>query len=203
MIPKCAAPENLNQFRPISLCNVLVKVVTKVLANRLQPLMPKLIRPFQASFIPGRSTADNIIAVQEAVHTLSKRKGSKGGFILKVDLEKAYDRIEWEFLDKVLPFTGFTPAYCALIRHCISSTSLALCWNGELLPSFTPTRGLRQSDPLSPYLFVLCMEVLGQSIQQAVDQNVWQPVRLARQGPTLSHIFFADDLLLFGEASFS
>lgn len=203
LIPKCDAPEDLHQFRPISLCNVLVKVVTKVLSNRLQPLMATLTGPCQTSFIPGRSTVDNIIVVQEAVHTLSKRKGSKGGFILKVDLEKAYDRVEWTFLDRVLPVTGFSSTFYALIRHCISSTSLAVCWNGEFLPSFTPLRGLRQGDPLSTYLFVLCMEVLGQSIQQAIDRNAWRPVRLARQGPVLSHIFFADDLLLFGEASFS
>lgn len=89
LLPKCTAPINLNQFRPISLSNVLVKVVSKVLATRLKPLMSKLTGPFQTSFIPGRQPSNNITAAQEAIHSLRRRKGLKGGFVLKVDLEKA------------------------------------------------------------------------------------------------------------------
>lgn len=100
LIPKGAAPDRLNQCRPIALCNVLVKIVSKFLANRLRPLMAKLTGPFQASFIPGRSTVDNVIVAQEVVHSLQRRKGCKGGFVLKVDLEKAYDRVQWSFCGK-------------------------------------------------------------------------------------------------------
>lgn len=107
LIPKRDQPETLNQFRPISLCNVLCKVVSKVLANRLKPLMSMLARKFQVSFIPALSTVDNIVIAQELLHSLKNRKGRKGSFILKVDLEKAYDRIDWDFLRQVLNFTGF------------------------------------------------------------------------------------------------
>lgn len=165
--------------------------------------MARLTGKYQSSFIPGRSTFDNIMIAQEVIHSLSKRKGRNGGMMLKVDLEKAYDRIEWSFLREVLSFSGFQSHFCDLILNCISSASLSVSWNGAVLPPFKPTRGLRQGDPLSPYLFVLCMEVLGQTISRAVELKTWTPVRLARPGPMVSHIFFADDLLLVGEASFS
>lgn len=86
---------------------------------------------------------------------------------------------------------------------CIKSVSLGIRWNGDILEPFQPSRGLRQGDPLSPYLFVLCMEVLSQNITRHVDTKSWTLVKLARCGPHLSHVFFADDLLLFSEASFA
>lgn len=178
-------------------------MVSKILANRLKPMMIKLTGLTQASFIPGRSTVDNIIIAQELVHSLSKRKGKNGAFVLKVDLEKAYDRVDWTFLRAILDATSFKAELISLIMDCVTSTSLSICWNGEALEPFTPSRGLRQGDPLSPYLFVLCMEVLGHSINEGVERKQWSAVSVSRGGPKLSHIFFADDLLLFGEASFS
>lgn len=155
LIPTGETPETLSQFRPISLCNVLSKVVTKILANRLKPIMPKLTGKYQSSFILGRSTIENIVVAQEALHTLQKRKGFNGGFILKVDLEKAYDRIDWSFLRKVLDYTGFNVGLKELIMECISTTRLQVGWNGQVTEPFMPTRGLRQRDPLSPYLCVM------------------------------------------------
>lgn len=203
LIPKEQCLKHLSQFRPISLCNVLLKVVTKVLANRLKSVMPKLTGPQQSSFIAGRSTLDNITVAQEMIHSLTRRKGNKGGLILKVDLEKAYDRVDWGFLDEVLSITGFNATLIQLIRSCTTSASLSVSWNGALLDPFTPSRGLRQGNPLSPYLFVLCMEVLSQRISQAVATGQWAALTPSRGGPAISHVFFADDLLLFGAASFS
>lgn len=170
LLPKCPSPESLSQFRPISVCNVLVKVVSKVLENCLKPLMSKLTGLCQASFIPGRSTVDNIVIAQEVVHSLMKRKGKKAGFILKVGLEKAYDRIDWVFLQEMLKKSGFGALFRKLILHTITSATLSVCWNGTRLDPLTSSRGLRQGDPLSPYLFVLCMEVLGQAISREVQQ---------------------------------
>lgn len=94
LIPKGDTPYSLNQFRPISLCNVLLKVVSKIPANRLKLLMSKLTNHFQSSFILGRSTTNNIVLVQEVLHSLRWRKGQRGSFILNVDLKKPYDQID-------------------------------------------------------------------------------------------------------------
>lgn len=112
LIPKCTVLESLNQFRPISLCIVMIEVVTKIFANRLKLMMDKLTSRHQTSFIPWRSTVDNITAAQKAIHSLSQKKVANGGFILKVDLEKAYDRVEWSFLEQVLKLSSFGSNLC-------------------------------------------------------------------------------------------
>lgn len=121
---------------------------------------------------------------------------------LKVDLEKAYDRVDWGFLKEVLQVTGFSFTFWDLIMECITRVSLPVSWNGESLEPFQPSQGLRHGDPLSPYLFVLCMEV-SQKFQQVVNSKKWTAVTLGHGGPKISHIFFADEFLLFGRASFS
>lgn len=203
LILKGEAPTSLNKFRPISLCNVLLKLVSKILANRIKPLMLKLTGVHQASFISGRSGVDNAVVAHELVHSMTRRKGPRGGFILKVDLEKAYDRVEWGFLKEVLKCIGLKAELIQLVTGCFYSMKLSVAWNCETLEGFTPSRSLLQGDPLSPYLLVLCMEVLSQMIIKDVDEKKWSPIRAAHDGPSLSHMFFTDDLLLFREASFS
>ena len=95
-------PESITQFRPISLCNVLFKIITKAMVGRLKGIMNKLIGPAQSSFILGRLSAGNIVVVQEAVHSMRRKKGQKGLMLLKLDLEKAYDRVRWDFLEDTL-----------------------------------------------------------------------------------------------------
>lgn len=201
LIPKQDVLECLTHFRPISLCNVVVKIISKVVANHLRPLMAKLTAPNQSSFVPTRQATDNIVLVQEVIHSLKNRKGRKGGLLAKIDLEKAYDRVDLKFLERVLLEVGFSRSLIDLIMYCISSANLSVLWNGHILPAFKPTRGMRQGDPLSPYLFVLCMEVLGQQIQQAVTNGQWKTIKLANDCPSISHLSFADDLLLVREAS--
>uniref|UniRef100_A0A2N9GNJ6 Reverse transcriptase domain-containing protein n=1 Tax=Fagus sylvatica TaxID=28930 RepID=A0A2N9GNJ6_FAGSY len=101
LIPKCVGPESLSQFRPISLCNTVYKIVTKSIVARIRPLLSNLISPFQAAFVPGRRGIDNVIIAQELIHSLHKKKGAKGSFVVKIDLEKAYDRLEWSFIREV------------------------------------------------------------------------------------------------------
>ncbi|KAL5546619.1 hypothetical protein UlMin_006306 [Ulmus minor] len=101
------SPTRVNHYRPISVCNVAYRVITKIIANRLKPLLNKLICPTQNAFVPGRSIHDNSVLVQEAIHSMKKKKGSLGWMALKIDLEKAYDRVSWSFIKEVLVAFGF------------------------------------------------------------------------------------------------
>ena len=201
LIPKCIGPETLNQYRPISLCNTVYKVVTRIIVNRIRPLLSNLISPYQAAFVPGRKGVDNVIIAQELIHSLLKKKGKLGQFVLKIDLEKAYDRLEWSFIREVLLFFKFPTSLVSLILECVSSTSYTILFNGGQMEEFWPSRGIRQGDPLSPYLFILCMEYLSLKIFEACNDKSWKPIKASRNGPPFSHLFFADDLLLCAEAS--
>lgn len=196
-ISKVDAPNTLKDFRPISLCNVLLKIISKVLVRRIRPYLDKFISPFQSSIIPNRGTADNAIIAQEVVHQMHKKKGKKGFLLFKIDLEKAYDRVDWNFLRLTLDDFGFPNQTINLIMSCITSSSLTIKWNSEKLEPFSPNRGIRQGDPMSPYLFVLCMEKLVLLIQEKVQDKKWLPVKIAKDSPVISHLFFADDCLLF------
>jgi hypothetical protein len=104
LIPKCLGPETLSQFRPISLCNTVYKIVTKIIVSRLRPIMGNLVSPFQAAFVPGKRGLDNVVIAQELIHSIHRKNGRMGQLILKLDLEKAYDRLEWDFIREVLTF---------------------------------------------------------------------------------------------------
>lgn len=102
LIPKCDIPNRVSQFRPISLCNVAYKVVTKIITQRLRCIMPYVVSENQSNFVPGRATSDNILVLHEVIHSLNQLKGKKGYMDIKMDLEKAYDRLEWDFVLETL-----------------------------------------------------------------------------------------------------
>ncbi|CAL5349484.1 unnamed protein product [Camellia sinensis] len=189
LIPKVDHPSTMNHFRPISLSNVTMRILSKILVFRVRPFLTKLVNPLQSSFIPGRQATDNIVLVQELLHSMHKSKSSKGAMAIKIDLGKAYDRIEWPFLEQVLNEIGFPFSWITLIMKCVSITQLAILWNGASTSFFQPSRGLRQGDPLSPYLFLFCIKKLGHSILEAVNQKRWKPIKISRQGPKFFHLF--------------
>lgn len=195
-IPKMTSPTSLKEYRPISLCNVL----SKVLVNKIRPHLSSFIGPVQSSFIPNRGTCDNALVTQEVVHHMHNKKGKQGYIMFKIDFEKAYDRVNWDFLKITLHEFGFPEQIVQLILNCTTASRLTLKWNGDKLDSFAPNRGMRQGDPMSPYLFVLCMEKLSLLIRQKVQANLWKPVAISRTGPAISHLFFVNDCLLFAQA---
>jgi hypothetical protein len=107
MIPKVDEPEKVTQFHPISLCNVVYKVISKMLAYRLKSMLPEIISDSQSAFVPGRLITDNILLAYECIHTMKKKKGSKGACAIKLDMHKAYNRVEWVFLEKIMSRLGF------------------------------------------------------------------------------------------------
>ena len=119
---------------------------------------------------------------------------------IKIDLEKAYDKIEWAFIRKMLIAFNFPDNIIDLIMSCVSSVSTSLIFNGGCLESFLPSQGIRQGNPLSPYLYILYMEYLGYLIEEKCEAKLWSLVRALRSGPAFSHIFFANDLVFFPKA---
>ena len=163
--------------------------------------MPNLVSPSQTAFFAGKRGTDNVIVPQELLYAMERMKGRTGYMIIKIDLEKAYDRLEWGFVRNMLSSLNFHMDTVELILSCISTTSVSFLFNGEQLGEFQPSRGLRQGDPLSPYIFILCMEFLSSLINKKCDDGVWGRVKASRNGPGFSHIFFADDLLFFAKAT--
>ena len=200
LIPKIQGPETLGNYRPISLCNSVYKVVTKIIVARLRPFMGNLISPLQTEFVPGRKGVDNAIIAQEIIHSLGKKKGQVGYMALKIDLEKAYDKIEWSFIKEMMVRVNLPTNLIDIIMSCVSTVLTSILINRETTNLIFPSRGLRQGDSLSPYLFILCMDYLSQLIGEKCEAKQWHPVKTSQNGPAFSHLLFADDLLFFAKA---
>ncbi|KAH9802749.1 reverse transcriptase domain-containing protein [Citrus sinensis] len=201
LIPKTPNPESITDFRPIALCNVLYKIVAKMLANRLKLILGSIISDSQSAFIPGRTIIDNIMISAELMHYLKrKRQGKEGAAAFKIDMAKAYDRIEWGFLSAIMLKMGFTPAFVDLIMLYVSTVTYKFPRDGVELGPIVPSRGLWQGDPLSPYLFIICAEGLSLLINHYESAGLLHGVRIARGAPSLTHLFFANDCFLFFKA---
>ena len=202
MIPKVNSPEKVTQFRPISLCNVVYKIIAKMVASRLKVLLPDIISPTQSAFVPGRLITDNILVAYECFHTIkNKRERKEGICAIKLDMHKAYDRVEWPFLKEIMLRPGFRQDCVNFIMQCISMVEYRVRINAEESGSFKPTRGLRQGDPLSPYLFLLCTEGLNALLTHAEEIGTISSVKVCRDAPPITNLLFADDSLILMKAN--
>jgi len=143
LIPKVKNPQEMKQFRPISLCNVIYKICSKVLANRLRSCLDDIISKEQSAFVPGRLITDNVLVAYECTHYLKHKKGKAGACAVKLDMAKAYDRVEWEYLNDIMLKLGFHEMSVALIMKCLTSVSFSVKVNGHLSAVFWPSRGIR------------------------------------------------------------
>ncbi|KAK2395425.1 hypothetical protein QL285_057163 [Trifolium repens] len=201
LIPKHKQPKAPSDFRPIALCNVILKIVTKTIANRIKVILPSIISPHQSAFIPGRLISDNTLMALEVFHYIKHLKNKKKGCVgIKLDMAKAYDRIEWDFLKSTMLSMGFPHKLVNTIMLCVSTVSFSVLVNGQPSPILHPNRGIRQGDPLSPYLFILCADVLSSLIIKKQEEGLIQGIAIAVDAPKITHLFFADDSLIFCRA---
>lgn len=195
LIPKVSHPTSVTEFRPIACCNTLYKCITKLICMRLKRVLPQIISPNQSGFIEGRQIVHNVSILQDLVGVYN-RKSAPPGCLLKVDIRKAYDSVHWEFLKEMLKELNFPNRFIDWIMACVTTPSYSLCINGSTKGFFHGKQGLRQGDPMSPLLFVICMEYLSRLLQYASYQQGYQ-FHYRCKGVRLNHLVFADDLILF------
>jgi hypothetical protein len=184
LIPKTKLPESMGQFRPIALCNVIYKTISKVLANRLKVILPSIISDSQSTFVPGRLITDNIMVAFETLHYMkTKRQGKTTHMAAKLDMSKAYDHIEWCYLETLMLKMGFHFNWVQIIMQCVSTVSYYVLLHGKPTDLITPERGIRQGDPLSPYLFLLCAEGLSTLLRKSEVDHKLCGVVVCRGGP--------------------
>ena len=144
LIPKGNCPQMITEFHPISLCNVIYKLVSKVLANRLKRVLPEVIYDAQSAFVPGRQNTDNVLVAFEVMHCINKkRKGKKGLMAIKLDMSKAYNWVEWAYLEVMMRKLGFQNRWISSMMMCVTTVSYSVLLNGEPRGKIIPTRGLR------------------------------------------------------------
>ncbi|XP_074277953.1 uncharacterized protein LOC141601558 [Silene latifolia] len=195
LIPKGNSPATMMDYRPISCCSIIYKTISKILTSRLKKVMPLIVGKEQSAFVGERSIFDNTLLANELVRGYG-RKYKTPRCMIKVDIRKAFDTVNWSFLKSVLPLFGIPSQFCHWILTLITSPRYSLRINGAFVGYFEGKRGLRQGDPLSPLLFVLCMEILSRILRRITQFNhfSYHP-KCVRIYPT--HLIFADDLLVF------
>ena len=143
LIPKVKDPEKMFDFRQISLCNVIYKIISKVLANRLKPVLPRIISPTQSAFVLGRLITNNVLVAYEMLHTMhARKKGKKGSMALKLDISKAYNLVKWQFLQGIMEKIGFPTQWIERVMGCVTTASFSILVNGKPYGMVHPSRGI-------------------------------------------------------------
>ncbi|GJT38145.1 RNA-directed DNA polymerase, eukaryota [Tanacetum coccineum] len=186
----------VKDFRPISLIGSIYKIIAKILANRLVGVLGDIVNEVQSAFIVERQILDGPFIINEVMQWCSSKK--KQAVIFKVDFEKAYDSVRWDFLDDVLTKFGFGNKWRVWIQSCLRSSRGSIIINGSPTEEFQFFKGLKQGDPLAHFLFILIMESLHLSFQRVVDADMFTGIKLS-PSLNLSHMFYADDVVFVGQ----
>ncbi|KAL5579343.1 hypothetical protein UlMin_011785 [Ulmus minor] len=202
LIPKLNSPKRVMDFRPISLCTALYKIVAKCLAKRLSMSLDSVISDSQSAFVGGRLIHDNVLVAFEGIHSMRRgRFGNGNKAALKLDMSKAFDRVEWIFIEEVMLQLGYDKRWVEKVMKCVSSMSFSFLLNGEVCGNIVPSRGIRQGDPLSPFLFLFCSEGLTSLLVKAELDGRLKGLIFGRNEVTVSHLLFADDSFMFLDAN--
>ncbi|WVZ96120.1 hypothetical protein U9M48_041796 [Paspalum notatum var. saurae] len=195
LIPKVGDASKIQQYRPICLLNVSFKIFTKVATNRIAKIAHKIIRPSQTAFLPGRNIMEGAVVLHETLH--ERHRKNLNGIIFKIDFEKAYDKVRWDFLQQTLRMKGFSTTWCNWIKSFVQGGNVTINVNGQNGSYFQTRKGLRQGDPLSPILFNIVADMLAIIINRAKSEGKVNGVipHLVEDG--LSILQYADDTVIF------
>lgn len=196
LILKKYKPTDCQDFRPISLCNFSHKVISKILADRLSVMLPFIISREQTEFVKGRSMHENISLAHEMIATIDN-KVARGNIAIKLDMAKAYDRVNWRFLLRVLKHFGFSNIWIDMIFRLISNCWYSVSINRKTGGFFRSSRGLRQGDPLSPALFIIAHDAFSRRLSKLRLRGHIKKFSDKRDSLPLSDLFYADDSLIF------
>nr|KAJ0206565.1 hypothetical protein LSAT_V11C500248820 [Lactuca sativa] len=199
LAPKIKDPLSLNDFRPIRLIGCLNKIISKVLSNRTKLVIGGIIGDEQSVYMDGRCILDGPLMINE-VCSWAKRTRRKI-LLFKVDFDKAFDSLNWQYLDPILEQMGFGNKWRRWIQGCLNSSRASVLINGFPTKEVSITKGVRQGDPPSPYLFIIAMEGLSVAIKSACDKGIFKGIQISGNGPSLSHLFYADDVFAIGATS--
>lgn len=196
MIPKVSSPATFADMRPISLCNFIYKIISRVISSRLECILPRIISPNQGAFVKGRNIVETISMASEMMKEIG-RKVRGNNIILKLDMEKAYDKMEWDFILSVMKSFGFCNRFCSFISMMLSNCWFSVLFNGSPTGFFKSSRGVRQGDPIAPALFIIAEEALSRGITSLFNCGKVQHFQVPRGCPPVTHLLYADDTLIF------
>lgn len=193
LISKKKVPTSTGDLRPIAPCNVSHKLISKVLANRMKAMLDMNISN-QSAFIPGRLITKNIMISCEVFHYLKrKRVGKEGYMAVKLDMSKAYDRVEWSFVEEIMGKMGFDVRWTKLLIQCFSIVRYKVIHGGKKMSHIVQTRGIRQGGPISPYLFTICHEGFTGLINDYIHIGWIHGCCVANGAPSILHMLFTDN----------
>jgi hypothetical protein len=198
LIPKSNKPLSFSDYRSIALCNLCYKIVTNIITKRIRPILSRSLSEEQLGFLKGHQILDSIGTTQECLHSIKAKRIQ--AIILKLDLKKAYDCTNWDYLRLMLIHCGFGHLMNKWIMGCVTSASLAILINGEAIKFINNGRGIRQGCPLSPLLFILVMEGLSLSLKESQSEGKLTGIKVSRMVRIL-HILFVDDVIIMSNAS--